>query len=176
MRRPLKRILDVYIFAFTFLVASRPLSDGDFWFHLKTGEYVWNTGLVPKQELFSFTAYGNPWIAHGWLSGVIFYAVYSKVGLYPLMFIFALLATFAFWIVFRRTVGHPLVVGFAIVLGIFTALPNLGVRPRIFSLLFASIFLALLTNYAQYGKGRAIWWLVPLMVLWVNLHGGFIIG
>lgn len=176
MSRPLKRILDVYILAFTFLVASRPLSDGDFWFHLKTGEYILNTGLVPKQELWSFTAYGNPWIAHGWLSGVIFYAVYSKLGLYVLIFIFALLATFAFWIVFRRTVGHPLVVAFAIVLGIFTVLPNLGVRPRIFSLLFASIFLALLSNYAQNGKGRAIWWLVPLMALWVNLHGGFIIG
>jgi hypothetical protein len=176
MRRPLKRILDVYIFAFIFLLASRPLSDGDFWFHLKTGEYIFHTGLVPKQELFSFTAYGNPWIAHGWLAGAIFYAVYSTVGLYPLMFIFALIPTLAFWILFRRTVGHPLVRWFGILLGACCVLPNLGVRPRMFSLLFATIFLVLLTDYVQNGKGRAIWWLVPLTPLWVNLHGGFIIG
>jgi hypothetical protein len=176
MRRPLKRILDVYIFAFIFLLASRPLSDADFWFHLKTGEYIFNTGLVPKQELFSFTAYGNPWIAHGWLAGALFYAIYSRVGLYPLMFIFALIPTLAFWILFRRSVGHPLVRWFGILLGACTVLPNLGVRPRMFSLLFASIFLALLTDYAQNARGRAIWWLVPLTPLWVNLHGGYIIG
>ena len=135
-----------------------------------------NTGLVPKQELFSFTAYGRPWIAHGWLAGVIFYFVYSKFGLYLLMFIFALLTTLAFWIIYRRTNGHPLVRWFGVLLGACTVLPNLGVRPRIFSLLFASIFIVLLTDYAQKGKGKSIWWLVPLMVLWVNLHGGFIIG
>src|SRR5689334_15576938 len=176
MRRPLKNILDVYVFAFIFLLASRPLSDGDFWFHLKTGEYILHTGLVPKQELFSFTAYGRPWIAHGWLAGAIFYAVYSKVGLYPLMFFFALLATLAFWIVFRRTAGHPLLRYFGIFLGACATLPNLGVRPRIFSLLLTSIFLFLLTDYVRKGKGKAIWWLVPLTPLWVNLHGGFIIG
>ena len=176
MRQPLKGIFEVYVFALAFLLASRPLSDGDFWFHLKTGEYVINTGLVPKQELFSFTAYGRPWIAHGWLAGVLFYVVYSKIGPYFLMFIFALLATLAFWIVHRRSDAHPIVRGLGVLLGIWAAMPNLGVRPRIFSLLFASIFLVVLTSYAQAGKGRAIWWLVPLMTLWVNLHGGFIIG
>ena len=176
MNKTFRTILGVYIFAFIFLLASRPLNDGDFWFHLKTGEYIFNTGLIPKQEIFSFTAYGRTWIAHGWLAGAFFYAVYSKVGLYPLMFIFALLTTFAFWIVFRRTDGHPLIRYFAIVLGTCAVLPNLGVRPRIFSLLLVSIFLVLLTDHVQERKMRAIWWLVPLMVLWVNLHGGFIIG
>ena len=175
MRRPLQRILYVYVFAFIFLLASRPLSDGDFWFHLKTGEYILNTGLVPKQELFSFTAFGKPWIAHGWLAGAIFYAIYSTIGLYSLMFIFAVLATVAFWIVFRQSDGHPLIRSFGILLGACTVLPNLGVRPRIFSLVFASVFLALLTDHLQ-RNGRSIWWLVPLMVLWVNLHGGFLIG
>jgi hypothetical protein len=176
MNKTFRTIFGVYVFAFIFLLTSRPLNDGDFWFHLKTGEYVMNTGLVPKQELFSFTAYGSPWIAHGWLAGVVFYAVYSKIGLYSLMFMFALLATVALWLVFRRSHAHPLVRYFGILLGTCVVLPNLGVRPRIFSLLFTSIFLTLLTDYSADRKTRAIWWLVPLMVLWVNLHGGFIIG
>src|SRR6185295_16746440 len=147
MSTPFKRILEVYVFAFSFLFASRPLSDGDFWFHLKTGEYIALTGVIPKQEIFSFTSFGRPWIAHGWLSGTLFYAVYSTFGLYSLMFIFALLATLAFWIVFRHSVGHVVIKGFATLLGVWAVMPNLGVRPRVFSLLFASIFLVVLTDF-----------------------------
>ena len=129
----MKRIFEVYVFALTFLLASRPLSDGDFWFHLKTGEYILNTGLIPKQELFSFTSFGSPWIAHGWLSGLIFYAVYSKAGFYPLMVLFALLATLACWIVFKRSTGHILIRAGGTLVGAWALMPNFGVRPRIFT-------------------------------------------
>src|SRR4026208_808948 len=106
MNSALRRVFEVYVFAFLLAFASRPLSDGDFWFHLKTGEYILATGQVPKQELFSFTSFGTPWIAHGWLAGAIFYAIYSKLGFYPLIFLFSLLAALAFWIIFKRSPGH----------------------------------------------------------------------
>ena len=154
MSRPLKRVFEVYVFALTFLLASRPLSDGDFWFHLKTGEYILNTGLIPKQELFSFTSFGSPWIAHGWLSGLIFYVMYSKTGFYPLMALFALLTTLAFWIVFKRSHGHLLIRAGGALVATWAAMPNLGVRPRVFTLLFASIFLFILADYVKKGTGR----------------------
>ncbi|MGI8734310.1 MAG: hypothetical protein ACR2LM_13545 [Pyrinomonadaceae bacterium] len=170
------RTFAIYIFAFAFFLASRPISDADFWFHLKTGEYIIQTGLIPRTDTFSFTNYGTPWIAHGWLSGVIFYAVYSRLGFKALIFIFAILTALAFWIVFKRSNSHPFIAGFATLLGVWTVLPTIGVRPRVFTLLLASVYLAILTRYARRGEGREIWWLVPLMVLWVNLHGGFLIG
>jgi hypothetical protein len=43
-------------------------------------------------------------------------------------------------------------------------------------LLLSSVYLALLGRYVRRGEGREIWWLVPLMVIWVNLHGGFLMG
>jgi len=176
MNRSLKRIFEVYVFAFAFFFASRPLSDGDFWFHLKTGEYIVKTGLIPRTDLFSFTNYGIPWIAHGWLSGVIFYEVYSRLGFNALIFIFAVLTALAFWITYKLSNAHLFVRGFATLLGVWTVLPNIGVRPRVFTLLLASVYLALLARYAREGKGRLIWLLVPLMVLWVNLHGAFLFG
>ncbi len=176
MNRSINKIFEVYVAAYAFFFASKPISDSDFWFHLKTGEYIFRTGLIPRTEFFSFTHHGRPWVAHGWLSGVIFYLVYSGPGFYTLIFIFAVLATMAFWIAVRRSYSHLFIRGFAMFLGVWTALPTLGVRPRVFTLLLASVFLALLTRYARRGEGRSIWWLVPLMVLWVNLHGGFLIG
>jgi len=176
MTKPLLKVFQIYIFVYAFLFASRPLSDADFWFHLKTGQYVFTTGGVPRTEMFSFTYQGIPWIAHGWLSGVIFYAAWSTVGLRVLIFVFALLVAIAFWIAFKRAESHPFFAGVAVLLGVWIAMPNIGVRPRVFTILFTSIFLALLGRFAGGVKERWIWMLVPLMILWANLHGGFFIG
>lgn len=176
MNKSLLKIFQIYVFIYAFLFASRPMGDADFWFHLKTGEYVFSTGGVPRMEMYSFTYHGIPWVAHGWLSGVIFYAVRSAAGVKALIFIFALLTAIAFWIAFKRANSHPFFAGVAVLLAVWTAMPNLGVRPRVFTILLASIFLALLGRFARGINDRWIWVLVPLMALWANLHGGFFIG
>ncbi len=176
MNPSLRRIFAIYIFAFALFFASRPIRDADFWFHLKTGEYIIQTGLIPRTDTFSFTNFGAPWIAHGWLSGLIFYVVYSTLGFRALIFIFALVTALAFWIAFKRSSSHPFIAGFATLLGVWTVMPTIGVRPRVFTLLLSSVYLLILSRYARRGGGREIWWLVPLMILWVNLHGGFLIG
>ena len=169
-------VFQLYVLLYAFLFASRPISDADFWFHLKTGQYVFQNGQVPHTEIFSFTYQGIPWVAHGWLAGTFFYAVYAALGLYALIFIFAILVALSFWIVLKNTQAHPFILAFAMLLGIWTILPNIGVRPRVFTLLLASIFLVVLQDYARRGVGRRIWLLIPLTALWANLHGGFVIG
>src|SRR6266542_1450685 len=176
MNRSFQKIFEIYVFAFSFFFAARPLSDGDFWWHLKTGQYIIQNRTIPKVDLYSFTNYGKPWVAHEWLSEVIFYIVYSRLGFNSLIFIFAVLTALAFWIAFRRSNSHPFIGGAAALLGVWTVIPTIGVRPRVFTLLLASVYLALLVWYARRGEGRAVWWLVPLTALWVNLHAGFLIG
>lgn len=176
MNNSLIKVFKIYVFIFAFLFASRPISDADFWFYLKTGEYVLTTGSIPRAELWSFTFPGNPYVAHGWLTGVIFYAVYSLIGLKILIFIFAVLTALAFWIVFKRANSHPFIAGAATLVAVWAAMPNIGVRSRVFSILLTSIFLAVLGRFARGAKDRWIWVLIPLTTLWVSLHGGFFIG
>src|SRR6185503_2400032 len=176
MDTTLKRIFEVYVFVFTFLIASRPLSDGDFWWHLKTGEYIVRNFSIPRIDFYSFTVPGRHWVAHEWLSEVIFYLVYSRAGFNTLIFIFTVLTVLAFWIVFRKTQAHPFVKGFAVLLSVWSILPTVGVRPRTFTLLFAGIYLALLHSFVRERQTKAIWWLAPLMIVWVNLHAGYLIG
>ncbi|HEU4510854.1 MAG TPA: hypothetical protein VFR78_21665 [Pyrinomonadaceae bacterium] len=90
--------------------------------------------------------------------------------------VFAVLTALAFWIAFKRSHSHPLIGGSATLLAVWTVLPTIGVRPRVFTLLLSSVYLAVLLRYARRGEGRYLWWLVPLMALWVNLHGGFLMG
>lgn len=176
MNKSLTRVFNFYVFAYAILFASRPLSDGDFWWHLKTGEFISRNRIIPRSDFFSFTNYGKPWVAHEWLSEAIFYTIYSWFGFNALIFIFAVLTALAFWIALKRSTAHPFISGFAALLGVWSVLPTVGVRPRAFTLLLASVYLAILGRYVRTGQGRAIWWLVPLMALWANLHGGFLIG
>src|SRR5256885_10309224 len=176
MNKTFRTIFGVYVFAYAFFFAARPLSDGDFWWHLKTGEYIINTHTIPRTDFFSFTNYGRAWVAHEWLSEVIFYEIYSKFGFNVLIVVFAILIALAFWITFNRTDSHPLIACFAALLGVWAILPDIGVRPRVFTLLLSSVYLVLLGRFVRRGKGRDLWWLAPLMALWVNLHGGVLIG
>jgi hypothetical protein len=171
-----KKIFEIYVLAYVFFLASKPLDDPDFWFHLKTGEYIVLNGIIPRTDPFSFTYKGYPWIAHGWLSGLIFYWIQSHLGYRVLIFLFAVIVTLAFWLVFRRCQAHPFIAGVAVFLGVLAVSTNIGVRPRVFTLVLASIFLFILENYSGRGQGRTIWILIPLMALWVNLHGGFVVG
>lgn len=176
MNRTFAKVFQIYLCAFAFFLASRPLDDGDFWWHLKTGEYIVQQGIVPRTDFFSFTSYGKPWVAHEWLSEVVFYLGYSSFGYNSLIFTFAVLVVFAFWLVTRRLGGHPFVTAPAVLLGVWSILPTIGVRPRVFTLLFTAAYLALLNSFRRDEKNRHIWLTVPMMAVWVNLHGGFLIG
>jgi hypothetical protein len=107
LNKTFRNVFEVYVFALSFFFAARPLSDGDFWWHLKTGEYILNTRSIPKTDFFSFTNYGRAWVAHEWLSEAIFYVIYSRLGFNVLIVVFALLTALAFWIAFKRSNSNP---------------------------------------------------------------------
>lgn len=174
------RALLVFVFMlFIFTIAARQILDPDFWWHLKTGQYLVETRSIPHTDIFSSAFAGKEWITHEWLSEVFIYAVYRVLGLGGLLVTFALLITAGFAIAYRRCAqhaAHPYVAGAALVLGALAAAPTWGVRPQVFTFLLASIFLSVLHDFQSNPARRSIWWLIPLLALWVNLHAGFAAG
>ncbi len=162
-----------------FVTALQPITDPDFWWHLKTGEYIIQNHGLPHADVFSHTRLGSEWVTHEWLSEVFMYGVYRIAGFAGLIVVFALLITASFWVIyirFRSRVGHPFIAALALLLGAAATTLVWGARPQIFTLLLASIFLYILDNYYGKKSEKAIWLLVPLMVLWVNLHAGWMLG
>ena len=157
------RRLLVFVFMLViFAIAARPITDPDFWWHLKTGQYLVETRSIPHTDIFSTVRLGSEWIAHEWGSEVFIYSIYRALGYGGLIIAFAMLIAISFWIAYRRCQKHalhPYVAGFAVILGAVATLPTWGVRPQIFSILFASIFLGILDSYSHDQKHRAIWWL-----------------
>src|SRR5262245_22354941 len=62
------------------------MSNNDIWIHLKTGENILKTWHVPQKDPYSFTASDHDYVAHEWLSGVLFYLVYAASGVNGLIF------------------------------------------------------------------------------------------
>ncbi len=100
-------MLFVAIFA---MVASRGQpADTDTWWHLKSGQLMWDTGQILRTDPFSHTAAGQPWIDHGWLVQVMLWPIYRATGLAGLALLLAAIVTAAFALVYRQCEGRPFV-------------------------------------------------------------------
>jgi hypothetical protein len=150
--------------------------DWDFWWHLKAGQYIVQSKSIPHVDPFSFTRAGAEWITHEWLSEVIMYTVFRAGGWIGLFILFGTTITAAWAICFQRCEGKPFTAAFAVVFAATASASLFGFRPQMFTLLVASIFISLLDGYVFGGKRRVIWFLPPLMLLWVNLHAGSVLG
>jgi hypothetical protein len=100
--------------------------------------------------------------------------LYRLAGWGGLITAFGAVIALAFLLVFFRSAGRPYVAGAITVWGAIASVPSWGVRPQIFTLLLASIFLLILELSNQ--RPNLLWWTPPLMLLWVNLHAGYAVG
>jgi hypothetical protein len=170
-----QRLMTLVLLLCVFVMAARPMTDPDFWWHLRTGQYIWETGSIPRHDIFSHTLPNQPWITHEWLAEVLLYAIYAISGQGALILFFAGVITVAFALVYLQCRGRPYLASFVVVWGAIASAVTWGVRPQMISLLLSAIFLYLLHLYCR-GKARYIWSLPPLMVLWANMHGSFFLG
>lgn len=146
--------------------------------HLENGKIVWqNTGVL-FSNFYSYTEPNLFFINHHWLSGIIFYIVYI-VGDFKLLSIFnILLALLVFALTFRLSYKKS-----NFYLSALLALPTIflfservEIRPEIFSYLLIIITWSLIEKVANNKIWRQLFWLIPLFILWVNLHIYFFIG
>jgi len=157
-----------------FAMAARGVNDPDLWWHLRTGQLMLQNHSLFHTDPYSFTRFGQPWINHEWLSQILLFGLYRAFGFVGLIVSLAAVIAVTLMLVFARCPGRPYLAALITLWGAVASSPAWGVRPQMFSLLLASIFLLLLESSEKHPK--LLWWTVPLMLLWVNLHAGYPIG
>jgi len=162
----------VLLYAGIFALAARDVTDPDVWWHLKTGQLIVEDHAVPRTDPFSFTRQGQRWVTHEWLSELLIYGTYAAGGWAGLIVVFGLLTTATFVFLYLRCAGRPYAAGLVVVWAAFACRPTWGIRPQTLSMLLASIVLWLLDRREQ----RRLFWIVPLILLWANLHAGYALG
>src|SRR4030043_846759 len=154
------------------------LGDADTGYHIRAGEYIIGNLKVPDHDIFSHISPPVKWTAHEWLSEVIFALIHRVSGLTGIVAAASILIASIYALLFkylRSSVMNIIVAALVVALATGTSTIHWLARPHIFSLLFTLIWYMVLDTY-QVKKKNYLYFLPPLMLLWVNLHGGFIAG
>lgn len=194
MSRPLNNIIDrrgkagilglslplwvfVLVFLATLATAQNILTDQDPFWHVAAGNWIIAHRAVPHRDVFSFSMAGAPWIAHEWLSEVVLAAVYDLAGWGGLVVLAALVfaATLAVLLALLLRYLPPSLSLLGVIGAFGLAIGHLHVRPHIFGLLLLVIWLGALVAARQEERAPSPVYAL-LMLLWANLHGGFILG
>ena len=161
-------------------LSNRPLADPDIGWHIRTGEQILATHTIPRTDPFSSTMQGQPWLAWEWLYDATLGILYRAGGLNGVVWLCALLVASIFVILLRLLLKNGTGMPLAIVLMLLAeaaATIHLYARPHIVSWFFSLLWFAALERWEQPIAPRWLRWLFPAsMVLWVNLHGGWIFG
>jgi len=180
-------IFIVLLFALTYgALAPRLLKDGGTGWHIRNGQQILQTHSIPRTDSFSYTMHGQPWYAWEWLYDVLIAAIHGWLGLNGVVFFNAavIASTFALVLRFalRRGSSLPLTV-ILVMLAVGASTIHFFARPHVVSWLLTLIWFQLLDSSenllettADAEPHRRLLWLPVIMLLWTNLHGGFLLG
>jgi len=156
--------------------AQSLLADGDAGWHIRLGEIAIAAGALPATDPFSFTMAGEVWFAWEWLSDLILGAVHLAGGLPAVAFLAGVViaATAALTMRYMMWLGVNLFLAIAatMLIGGVSTMHWLA-RPHMFTwgLLLATLWLL---EADRREPSRRVWLLIPMVAVWVNLHGGFV--
>jgi hypothetical protein len=169
----------VFITLFLLLLIAAPLSDTDYFWHLKTGEYIVAHRALPAGDIFSFTRFGQTWVMHEWLFEVLLYEMYAAAGPFGVKLLSASFAVFSLGMTFllmRRIGASPTWCRILSLAAVVPFFGGLSPRPHLVTYAALAIFMFVLLN-CKYRRARHSLLVLPIvMVVWVNAHGGYVIG
>ena len=158
------------------------LRDGGTGWHIRNGQLMLQTHAITRVDPFSETMSGQPWYAWEWLYDLLIGAIHHVLGLNGVVFYTAAVMAATFVLVFHlamRRGGSLPITFFMLVLSLGSSAIHFLARPHVLSWLLTVIWFELLDSAgadAGFEKARRIFFLPALMLLWVNLHGGFLLG
>lgn len=150
----------------------------DYWWYVRIGQDIMQTGSVPRVDTFSYTFAGRPIFYQPWLSAVIFWLAHDLGGATLSFLLKGLSIGVAYgliWFLIRAAGAETkLATLFTILLGLSSS-TNWSMRPQILVYPFFAITLWVLWHW-QHGKPGWMWTLPVASLLWANLHGSFILA
>src|SRR5581483_5090561 len=163
---------------FLFQGYQKLFRDSDAGWHIRTGERILATGVLPRTDPYSFTKAGEPWFAWEWGADIVTGAVHAAWGLAGVAMLYALAIAAGVWLWFRLN----WIVNGNFLFASLLAIPLLSTcnihwlaRPHVFSWLFLlAAMLAAHSSWPALGFTRREFWAIALFsALWTNIHASF---
>ena len=149
----------------------------DYWWYVRIGKDILQTGAIPTVDTFSYTYAGRPIFYQPWLSAVIFWLAHSLGGAtlsFLLRGICIGLAYGVIWTLMHAAgTGTKVATLLTVLLGLSSSM-NWSMRPQFFAYPLFAVSLWILWRW-QNGNAKSLWILPLISLLCANLHGSFIL-
>jgi hypothetical protein len=156
----------------------RRVGDADYWWHIVTARWILDHGALPAHDLFTYTVPDHAWTDHEYLSELLMYGLGRVGGQLGVSVGLGAVTWAGFWLILKRINLHPqpYVAGAAaIALGAVAGVAVWGPRPQMITFAFISLELYLIERFLS-GRGRELYAMPLIVLVWANFHGGFIIA
>jgi hypothetical protein len=161
------------------LLARLPATlGGDAWLLLTSGREVLDGGL-PRHDTLTVWSQGESWVDQQWAAQLLFYGVHAVAGIKGLLLVNAavIVASYALALGVARSLGASArsvaLVGLA---GVPALVPHTAARAQTLAYPLFVAVLALLVLQARRGTGNRVLLVLPILVLWANVHGSVLLG
>jgi hypothetical protein len=158
------------------VLGCQELFDADAWWHLRTGQWILSNRRVPNVDPFSFGSADRPWIDLSWLFQVLLAVCYRNGGAAGMILLAALACGSTLLIVLWATIrgSRSSIAALIWLPALLLMSTRFQPRPEVLSLIFTAAYLAILNGCDR--RPARVWILPLLQVVWVNVHGLFILG
>lgn len=153
------------------------LADGDTYWHIAAGRWIIEHRAIPFADPFSHSMSGMPWTAHEWLAEVLLALVYSALGWAGVVALTGLCFAAALGLLARGLLPwfSPTRVLLLAAVAVMMSVTHVLVRPHVLAMPLMVAWTLALVRAADAQRAPSLW-VVPLMTLWANVHGGFTLG
>lgn len=169
------RFIYVIALLLVFIMAARTPLDGDMWWHLRSGQETISQRAPLLMDTFSYTRAGQPWINHSWLAQVGMAVLFQMIGFSGLTIGVAFLAVGSLFVALLQMEGPAILKAFLLIFAGVVSAPVWSPRPQTVSLLLVAVVGYVLYLY-KWRQVNRLWSLPLIMMVWSNLHGGYVLG
>jgi hypothetical protein len=162
---------------FLAMLLQATLFDPDYYWHIETGRWIVVHGTLPSTDLFSFTHPDQPWVLHEWLFEVMLYGVFAAFGSFGVKFFSALMGTCVavlLYLTIKLVLKRPMAAAWLACLAYVGLV--LSPRPQLATYVFVGAYFFILVSLKYARSARLLPLLPIIMIVWVNAHGGYVIG
>jgi len=169
--------LSIALFPLLIIALLLPVQPHDYWWYLRLGKDILQTGAVPVADTYSSIQAGQPIVYQSWLAAISLWLVYKVGGISFTVFLLAILIGLTYsmlWIIMRQSGIGPRLATVLVLLAGLSGSNNWGVRPQMFTYPLFLVLLWVLLRWQDH-KSKLLWLLPVLSLAWTNLHGSFIL-
>ena len=177
-------LLIAVILATSFFHLTKAVRDNDFFWHLKSGQWIWEHSAFPERDPFAYTTSvlesGRVRfiLTSAWLSQVLFYLFFLAGGMPGIVMSRFLIAGLLCFIMWKLQKGDKLFYMALFAMSFSLILKSYPLeRPHLFSFIFFGAILFLLEKIKSGESNRSAFIFLPaIMFIWANMHGGYALG